>query len=132
MRTQPWVTWAISCFMGLLPLIAWLLAHQLAGGRGIVGPDATRELLFFSLSTASTALLNLAEKARPGWPQLWSFCGQFLTIVPALLYGEFLIGEALHAAMHVRFAYNSAIGLAVGAVAYSVLIEGLIHRRSPS
>ena len=118
--------------MGLLPLIAWLLAHRLTGGRGLAGSSATRELLFFSLSTASTALLNLAEKAQPGRPQLWTFCGQFLTIVPALLYGEFLIGEALHAAMSIRFAYNIAIGLAVGALVYSASIEGLIHRRSSS
>jgi hypothetical protein len=115
--------------MGLLPLIAWLLAHGLTGGRGLAGPSATRELLFFALSTFGTGLLSLSEDPHPGRSPLWML-GLALTIFSAVFYGEFLIREALHAAMRVRFAYYCSLGLAVAALIYGGVIERITNRRS--
>jgi hypothetical protein len=115
--------------MGLLPLIAWYLGHGLIGGRGSLGPDATRELVFFALSTFSTALLGIGEVRHHGRLLLWAFAGQILAIVSAIFYGEFLIGDALHAATSVHFAYTISLALAGFAPIYGALTEVLIHWR---
>ena len=129
MRTRHWGTWLSGCIIGLLPLIGWLFAHSLTGGRGLAGPGATRELLFFALSTFSTGLLNLSEEPHPGRSLLWML-GLVFTILSAVFYGEFLIGEALHAAMRARFVYYCSLGLAVLALIYGGAIEGIAHWRS--
>jgi hypothetical protein len=115
--------------MGLLPLGAWGFATILIGERGQMAPRATPELLFFALSTFSTALLNLSRgphaRLSPGWA-----LGLIFTIVSAVLYGEVLFGEALHAAMQAQFGYNVCIGLMVVAVVYGAIAEAITHRRA--
>jgi hypothetical protein len=130
MRTRHWDTFFIGCVFGLLPLIAWILAHSLVGGREIAGPEATREFLFFALSTASTSLLNLGEDSQAGRSHRLIFMGQFLTILSALFYGDFLTGEAVHAAMRVRFAYNMSRCLAGAAILHGAVVTGIIQGRS--
>lgn len=130
MRTRHWDTWFGERVMGLLPLIAWILAHRLAGLPGIVGPAATREFLFFALSTASTSLLSLGEDSPAERSHLLMFAGQLLTIFSAILYGDFLTGEALHAAMRVRLAYNISLCLAGIALIYGAIVTGIIRRES--
>lgn len=128
MRTRHWGTWFFGCIMGLLPLSAWLFAHSLIGGRWLAAPSATRELLFFALSTFSTGLINLSEEPHRGRSCLW-VVGLVLTIFSAVFYGVFLTGEALHAAVHVRFAYSCSVILAGVALFYGA-IERITHRRS--
>lgn len=106
------------------------LAYRLAGPTVIVGAGATRELLFFALSIASSSLLNLGDTIGRKQSQAWSFGGLVITILATLYYGEFVTGEVLHAAMHVRFAYNASLRLAVAAFIYSAIITGLMHSRS--
>jgi hypothetical protein len=129
MQTRHLGTWIFGCIIGLLPLIAWLFAHYLTGGRGLAGPSATRELLFLALSTSSTGLLSLSEDPHPKWSHLWT-SGLVLTIFSALFYGEFLIGEALHAAIQVRSAYNISRVFAAAALIYGGVVEGITHRSS--
>jgi hypothetical protein len=124
MRIKLWIEWGFGCFMGLLPLGAWIFAHRLVGSPEVVGPGATRELLFFALSTTSTGLLNLGESP------LVTFGGLVITIASAVCYGEFLTGEALHAATRVRFMYHFSIGLAGAALIHSAITTGTIHWRS--
>lgn len=115
--------------MGPLPLGAWILAHRLAGSPVLIGVGATRELLFFALTTAGSGLLSLSENQYPGRQHLWGFPGLLLTIVSAVIYGELVIGEALHAAMRVRYAYNISQAFAVGALVYGALLEVTIQLR---
>jgi tellurite resistance protein TehA-like permease len=130
MRIRHWGTWGFGCIMGLLPLIAWFLAQRLTGGRGIIGPDATREILFFALSTSSTAILSLGEDEERTRSQLWTFFALILTIISALSYGELLTGDAVHAALRVRFAYHFSVSLAVATFFYGALVEGITQPRS--
>ena len=116
--------------MGLLPLTAWILAHQLTGARVIIQAGATRELLFFALSTASTTLLSSSDGTGVNQSQPWSFGGLIIPILATLCYGVFVTGEVLHAAIQTRFAYYASVGLAIGAFIYSATITGYIHWRS--
>lgn len=116
--------------MGLLPLTAWILAHQLTGARAIIAAGATRELLFFALSTASTTLLSSGDGAGVNPSQSWSFGGLIITILATLCYGELITGEVLHAATQTRSAYNASVGLAIAAFTYSAAITWFIYRRS--
>jgi hypothetical protein len=129
MKIKEWITWSFGCFLGLVPLGAWMFAQRLVGAPEIVGAGATRELLFFALATASTALLNLSDYAGRAEFQPWNFGGLVITILSALCYGEFLIGEALHAAMHVAFVYNVSVDLAVVAFVYGAIVQGIAHKR---
>lgn len=117
--------WAFASCIGLAPLVAWVVAHHLAGLPEIRGVGATRELVFFALSTASSGLLNLDENEEGAWSQVWKFSGLFITIASALFYGAFLTGEALHAALRVQFAYNVSKCLAIAAFIYGALVAGI-------
>ncbi len=116
--------------MGLLPLGAWFLAHQLAGSPMIIEAGASRELLFFALSTASTTLLSLSDGVGRRHSQPLSFGGLVITILATLCYGEFVTGDVLHAAIRTRFVYYASVGLAIAAFFYSAIITGFKHRRS--
>lgn len=125
MRIRHWIKWGFGCGIGPTPLAAWIVAHHLAGLPETRGAGATREFVFFSLSTASTALLSLDEKEDRIWSQMWRFSGLVITISSALFYGAFLTGEALHAALRVQFAYNVSKGLAIAAFIYGTLVAGI-------
>ncbi len=125
MRTQHWEWWGIGCVMALAPLGAWILTHYLVGQRGALSLEATRELLFFALSVASTAVLALLRPAQRERSPLWMFITLLITIASAVTYGGFLVGEALHAVARLRNAYTCALALTAAGLMWGAVIQGL-------
>src|SRR5579872_3523460 len=128
MRTRR-ETWVIGNLMAIVPLITWILTQAVAGYRAPIRPEATRELLFYALSASSIALIATHDTAGNRWTQVATFIALLLTIGSAIVYGEFLFGETLRAAMDAHGVYHPATILAIGALITSTAVEFLTHGR---
>lgn len=125
MRTGHWRVWLIGCIIALFPLGAWLFARYLVGEPPTFGATATRELLFFGLSITGEGILALVEATQRMRSPLLTYGAIAIAIASAFVYGAFLIGEALHAAVRMRNAYHVSVALASIALGYGALIRTL-------
>jgi hypothetical protein len=92
---QRWESWLWTCVFALLPLLLWWLLVQIIGVEGKTGAvDASRELLFFSLTMCTLALselrnVHMVMRRRSGYESL--FYASIVVIAgSAALYGVFL------------------------------------------
>jgi hypothetical protein len=90
-----WEVWLWTCVFALLPFLLWLLLVHVIGVEANTGAaDASRELLFFSLTIGTIALSELrnvdaAKRTQGGYETLYS--GSIIDItVSAAMYGVFL------------------------------------------
>jgi hypothetical protein len=129
MQKRPWGAWLLACAMALVPLVTWILVHYMIEQRPAIRAEATRELIFFGVSTFSSSVVALVDVAPGFWSRSLLFVSLLCTIWAAVAYGTLLTGDALHAAAHLRGAYHVSIVIAAFALFVSAAVQSLTYWR---
>jgi hypothetical protein len=123
-----WDAWFLVCALGLLPLGLWYVVRTAVTGRTSgVTAQASREFLYFALSTSAMALVTLLD-APPSRRQQWLRRTLFyaclgVVIAAAALYSAILTSEDLHEALYGMTMYHFSQSAALCAL----VIAGLVH-----
>lgn len=131
MQKPNWVAWLLAYALALVPLGTWTLVQYMVGQHVVLRAEATRELIFFAVSTFSGSVIAVVDTTARVLSRLMLCLSLIGTIAAAVAYGAFLTGDALHAAARLRGAYHVSIGAAVLASTVSVIAQ-LFVQRSPS
>jgi hypothetical protein len=129
MQKRHWSAWLLACAMALVPLVTWILVHYMIEQHPVIRAEATRELIFFGVSTLSNSVIALVDVAPGIWSRILLYASLFFTISAAVAYGALLTGEALHAAARLRGAYDVSMIIAVVAFFVSAAVQFLTQWR---